>query len=143
MTRRWNISAALIAATGLLLLSGAAWADDDQPLDCANAVAQSDLNICADQDFKAADKELNAQYKKTRAAMLSTDEDLDDDLKGAGESLLKAQRAWVDYRDGQCEAEGFQARGGSMEPMLVSGCLATLTRQRTKELKELAEGLEN
>jgi uncharacterized protein YecT (DUF1311 family) len=55
--------------------------------------------------------------------------------------LLKAQRAWIDYRDGQCEAEGFQARGGTMEPMLVAGCIANLTDQRTKELKQLEESM--
>ncbi len=30
-----------------------------------------------------------------------------------------------------------------MEPMLVSGCLAELTRKRTAELKELMESAEN
>ena len=54
---------------------------------------------------------------------------------------LPAQRGWIAYRDGQCELAGFEARGGSMEPMLVSGCLADLTRKRTKELKEfIGEG---
>jgi hypothetical protein len=30
-----------------------------------------------------------------------------------------------------------------MEPMLVSGCKANLTRSRTKELKQLADGQGN
>ena len=34
---------------------------------------------------------------------------------------------------------GFQARGGSMEPMLIYGCQAGLTAKRTDELKELTE----
>jgi uncharacterized protein YecT (DUF1311 family) len=126
----------------VLLTAGAAYAGDP-PVDCKNAVTQTDMNICADRDYKAADAELNVQYRKTRAAMVSRDADLDDNLKGAEKALIKAQRAWVAYRDGECEAEGFEARGGSMEPMLVSGCLATLTRQRTKELKQLADGLGN
>jgi uncharacterized protein YecT (DUF1311 family) len=99
-----------------------------------------DMNSCSDQDYQAADAELNAQYKKTRAAMLEVDKGLDASLRGAEKALLAGQRAWIDYRDGECEAEGFQARGGSMEPMLVSGCKATLTRARTKELKQLADG---
>lgn len=138
---RFSASACAVAA----LLSGAAAAraGDDAPADCSNAVTQTDMNICADRDFQAADKELNAVYKKARAAMAASDAELDEALKGAEKALLKAQRAWVDYRDGECEAEGFQARGGSMEPMLVSGCRATLTRQRTKELKQLSEGLGN
>ena len=104
---------------------------DEPKIDCAKAEAQTDLNICAALEFDTADKALNAQYKKTRAAMVAIDADLDNDMKGAEKALVKAQRAWVDYRDGECEAQGFEARGGSMEPMLVSGCKAELTKMRT------------
>lgn len=110
--------------------------------DCAHAQTQTDMNVCAVLEFGAADKALNVQYKKTRAAMVAIDADLDNNMKGAEKALIKAQRAWVDYRDGECEAQGFQARGGSMEPMLVSGCKADLTKKRTKELKDLADGPE-
>ncbi|WP_188079868.1 lysozyme inhibitor LprI family protein [Neorhizobium sp. P12A] len=131
------------AGIGMLCFAGMAHAEDDAQVDCKNAVTQTDMNICADRDYKAADAELNVQYKETRATMVSWDADLDDDLKGAEKALLKAQRAWVDYRDGECEAEGFEARGGTMEPMLVSACLASVTRERTKQLKQLADGLGN
>jgi uncharacterized protein YecT (DUF1311 family) len=45
----------------------------------------------------------------------------------------------VTFRDKACEAEGAQYRGGSIEPMIVAGCLARLTRQRGEDLKALAE----
>jgi uncharacterized protein YecT (DUF1311 family) len=141
ITRISGLFAGLSVAA--LLFAGVARADDDLPVDCKNATTQTDMNICADRDYKAADVELNVQYKKTRAAMVGWDADLEEDQKGAEKALLKAQRAWVDYRDGECEAEGFEARGGSMEPMLVSACLATVTRERTKQLKDLAKGLGN
>jgi uncharacterized protein YecT (DUF1311 family) len=126
-------------ALSILFAFGPACAED-APADCGNAATQMDMNSCSDQDYQAADAELNAQYKKTRAAVLEVDKGLDASLRGAEKALLAGQRAWIDYRDGECEAEGFQARGGSMEPMLVSGCKATLTRARTKELKQLADG---
>lgn len=109
-------------------------------------MSQMDLNICADQDYRAADAELNKTYRLVVAAMQATDKelgDIDAAYAGALEALKKAQRAWIGYRDGQCELAGFEARGGSMEPMLVSGCLAELTRKRTAELKELMESAEN
>lgn len=142
MSMKLLASAAFFAA---ILICGAASAqsDADEPnIDCSKAETQTDLNICAARDFDAADKALNAQYKKTRAAMVAIDADLENDMKGAEKALLKAQRAWVDYRDGECEAQGFQARGGTMEPLLVSGCKADLTQKRTKELKDLADGPE-
>jgi uncharacterized protein YecT (DUF1311 family) len=137
------LASSTFVATVLMCGSAYAQNDPDQPkVDCNNAQTQMDMNICSQRDYDKADKALNEQYKKTRAAMVAIDSDLDADLKGAEKALVKAQRAWVDYRDGECEAEGFQARGGSMEPMLVSGCKATLTVQRTKELKTLADGPE-
>ncbi|MGV8938097.1 MAG: lysozyme inhibitor LprI family protein [Allorhizobium sp.] len=125
----------------VLLMDGPATADDE--VDCDNAMTQQDMNICAYKDDAAADAELNVQYKLTKKAMAEIDANLDDQMKGAAKALLAAQRAWIAYRDAECEAQGFQARGGSMEPMLVANCEATLSRQRTTELKELANGLEN
>jgi len=130
----------LIGAAVMLFAAGAAHAED---VDCDNAETQSDMTSCAQARYEEADKGLNAQYKKTRAAMVAIDQDLDTDMKGAEQALLKAQRAWITYRDAQCENYGFQARGGTMEPMLVAGCLADLTDLRTKELKALAEGMGN
>jgi len=127
----------LIGGSFMLLVAGATHAED---VDCENAQTQADMTSCAQARYEEADKGLNAQYKKTRAAMVAIDQDLDADMKGAEQALLKAQRAWITYRDAQCENYGFQARGGTMEPMLVAGCLADLTDLRTKELKELSEG---
>ena len=97
------------------------------------------MNICADKDFQKADKALNAAYKRAMTRAASTDKELGEmepDYAGAVEALKKAQRAWIGYRDGQCGLAGFEARGGTMEPMLVSGCLADLTRKRTQELND-------
>ncbi len=134
----------LIAST-LLLAAMPAFAQEED-VDCANATTQADMNICANEDYGAADTELNVVYKQTVTAMRAKDEELADmsaDYVGAEEALKKAQRAWIGYRDGQCELAGFAARGGSLEPMLVSVCLAELTRARTEELKVLLEPSEN
>ncbi|MDC9810929.1 lysozyme inhibitor LprI family protein [Rhizobium binxianense] len=129
-----------LVGVAMLLISGAASAQD---IDCKNPQTQSDMTSCEAARHDAADKVLNAQYKKTRAAMVAIDGDLDGDMKGAEKALVKAQRAWIDYRDAECDAAGFQARGGTMEPMLVAGCLADITDKRTKELKELEDSMSN
>lgn len=141
-----RLSPASVVVAGFLAFASLAQAQDEPEVDCENAMTQSDMNICANKDYEAADKELNAVYKTTMTAMQTTDKELGEiDLNyvGAVEALKKAQRAWIGYRDGQCDLAGFQARGGSMEPMLVSGCLADLTKKRTAELKSLTEGLGN
>ena len=127
------------AALALLFAAvGPAAAQDE--IDCNNQMAQQVMNICAARDYEAADAELNAIWKQARGVAKDLDAELSDDLKGADKTLLAGQRGWITYRDGQCELAGFEARGGSMEPMLVSGCLADLTRKRTQELKQFITG---
>ena len=111
--------------------------------DCNDPQTQTEMNICAGLDYKAADAELNRVYKAAIANMKEMDASLPPELKGAEKTLRKAQRAWIPYRDNACEAYGFMVRGGSMESMLVGSCLANLTRNRIKELKAIAGGLAN
>lgn len=132
---------------GLLALAGgmaaASGAFSQEETDCKNPQTQAEMTSCEQDRYGEADKALNAQWKTTRAQMAEVDENLDENDRGAEKALLTAQRAWISYRDAQCEAEGFQARGGSMEPMLVAGCLANLSDTRTKELKALSDALGN
>lgn len=128
-----------VLATLLALAAAPAAA---QEVDCQNAEAQQDMNICAAQDYDAADAELNRVWKDAVARARVVDADQEGNLKGAEQALKAGQRGWIAYRDGQCTLAGFEARGGSMEPMLVSNCLAGLTRARTKELADFVEGSE-
>lgn len=133
----------LASAAFLLTASFAAAQEDGEPdINCENAMTQMEMNICAHRDYETADAELNVVYKKAMAAVQAMDveyKDLGEQYVGAVDALKRAQRSWIGYRDGQCELAGFGARGGSMEPMLISGCLADLTQKRTAELKTVYE----
>ena len=134
------------AAAIALISSGAAFAQEDPPIDCANAQTQYDMNQCAYMDFEKADRELNAVYKEALKSEAEVDKqaaEMGPNYVGAVKALRKAQRAWIDYRDGHCDGVGYEAVGGSMQPMLISGCKAQLTMNRTKELRELIQGLGN
>jgi uncharacterized protein YecT (DUF1311 family) len=129
----------LIAFAATLAFAGMAAAQDEP--NCKNPETQFDMNACEELDYEAADKELNAVWKEARARAEKIDEEQwEESLRGAVKALVAGQRGWIAYRDGQCELHGFEARGGSMEPMLVSGCKAELTRARTKELREFISG---
>lgn len=108
-----------------------------EEIDCATAMAQQEMNICAEMDWQAADADLNAAYKTVMAAMKDMDANLPTELQGAEDALRTAQRAWIGYRDAHCETAGFPMRGGSAEPLLVYGCLRQVTENRTDELLEL------
>lgn len=52
-------------------------------------------------------------------------------------TLLASQRAWLGFRKAQCEIEGYAARGGSSENMIVDECIAAVSEARTKQIKEM------
>jgi len=117
----------LILAIPLVFLAApAAAAGGWDKVDCKNPQDQSSMNYCADQDYRAADKKLNAVYQKVMAA-------LDDD--GYKTKLKAAERAWMTFRDTECTFETAENEGGSIHPLVYSGCETRLTDERTKALQ--------
>lgn len=125
---------ALILSAALLASQAAA-----QQYNCESPQAQVEMNFCAHQEWKLADALLNVEYKAARAAMKQIDKDLPTGQQGAAIALRDAQRAWIKYRDLACAAEGWQFRGGSIEPLVVSTCLTTVTESRTEALQALSQ----
>jgi uncharacterized protein YecT (DUF1311 family) len=114
-----------LALAGLLLAA--------QPVDCDNALTQADMNQCAGRGAREADAELNSLWPNLVRQMQAADRE--GNTNGEGEKRLRAaQRAWIAYRDAQCTLEGADALGGSMETLLVQGCLEQMTRRRINEL---------
>ncbi len=124
----------------LIILSILAQATAAAPV-CEKPQTQTDMTICATRDYQLADAMLNAQWEETAAIMRRDDASLAEAPDGHAsyfDTLLEAQRAWLAFRDAHCTSEGFQARGGSMEPMIVAQCKADLTRQRIAQIAALA-----
>ena len=110
-----------------------------QNWNCENPQVQQEMNYCAEQEWKEADRRLNAEYRKARAAMQNLDDLYPEDQKGAADALRDAQRAWITFRDKACEAEGWLFKGGTMEPLIFWTCMSSLTEQRTQSLEVLSE----
>jgi uncharacterized protein YecT (DUF1311 family) len=110
---------------------------------CPDAETQLGMNMCAEIDFERADAELNAAWRDAIANARAADREIDrqNDQRATEEvKMREAQRAWLIFRDAQCTVEGYgEARGGSMEPMVYSGCRARLTRERTAQLRSSPE----
>jgi len=120
----------LLLALSLVLLAASATAGDADEIDCSKAMNQNDMNICADKDYQVSDTKLNAVYAKVMAAL--GDENYKTKLKAA-------ERAWVAYRDTECTFETAENEGGSIHPLVYSGCLTKLTNARTKDLQAYLE----
>ncbi|MGB3470915.1 MAG: lysozyme inhibitor LprI family protein [Erythrobacter sp.] len=137
-----------ILAPALVLLNPASQSPPDPEWNCDNPMRQQEMNWCAANDYAEADEALNAQWRKTSAKMKARDESVQkylpegDGRPGYFQSLLEAQCAWLTYRDAHCRVDGYTARGGSLEPLLVSTCKTGLTEARTAELWNLANNPE-
>lgn len=102
-----------------------------QTPDCANAMTQADMNICAGKDYAKADAELNRVYKQARAALKPDAQ--------ATKLLITAQRQWIAFRDADCQLEAYPNTGGSMYAMVLTMCRTRLTETRIKDLTAIVE----
>jgi uncharacterized protein YecT (DUF1311 family) len=95
---------------------------------CANAQTQVEMNECQGREYKKADAALNAVYKQLMAKI---------DTEGERAALKAAQVAWIKYRDADCEFVSYLNKGGTIYPLVYSGCLTARTQERTKQLREV------
>lgn len=134
-------------ATLALMASGPALAPAAEPDECADPQAQQQMNYCAAQEFWKLDGELTKVYEEALAYTKKMDQSASPpdapDLKTETEALTIAEKAWLQYRDAHCDGMGYQARGGTLEPLLVGNCKIELTKNRIKELKDLMTSLED
>jgi uncharacterized protein YecT (DUF1311 family) len=116
----------VIALCFILAPSGAAQQGKQNP--CANAATTVEIDECVGKEYQKVDAELNRVYKQLMAKL----ED-----EGEKAALKTAQQAWIKYRDLNCEFESYENKGGTIYPIVYTGCLSAMTATRTKELREL------
>lgn len=99
------------------------------------------MKMCTYAAYGEADKVLNSVYKSAVAGLKggATGQSAGSDEKEKLKRLVKAEQAWIVYRDAECELQGVEMLGGTGEGLVVDGCLYELTTQRAKSLSELFE----
>lgn len=133
---------ALAWTTGLAALHAPAFAVDEPKVDCSNAMTTYEQNYCADKDLAEADKKLNEAYQKLLDGIAKTDGEKPFDAKSWEKALRESQRAWVAFRDADCDGlVPMSWGGGTGTTAVVLGCKTAKTEARTKELLEYAEGM--
>ena len=85
-----------------------------------DSIKTTDLIACAADSYETADAALNATWKKLPKS----------------EELVRAQKAWIAFRDAECEAANPAEPQGREYPIHRLVCLSNLTNQRTKQLHE-------
>jgi uncharacterized protein YecT (DUF1311 family) len=105
--------------------------------DCTDPQDNLTMTMCATADAAAADKELNDVYTKVIASIRATDTDImpADKVKDWERTMRDGERAWVAFRDADCDgAVGYEWYGGSGASLAVASCRRDLTRARIADL---------
>lgn len=118
-----NWSAFALCA-GLIMGTGAA---AQSTAECVSPQSQQLMNACAAKEYAAADAALNTAWGSAKSFA---------DAIGQGKELLKAQRAWLAYRDAACAVHASPYEGGSLQPLIRATCLSEITKERTAMLLE-------
>lgn len=108
------------ALVALMLLASPAVAQE-----CAGTT-QTELNMCANDAYVAADKALNATYQDISGRL--------GDAANVRAKLIASERAWIAFRDAQCDFAASGVDGGSVAPMIVTDCRTSLTLVRQADL---------
>lgn len=135
----------LIAISAALALTATSALAAEPPLNCSNAQSNLEMKMCAQRDFEAADKELNAVFTKAVAEARAINKDTTETVGGEKmpnleQKLRATQRSWMAYRDGNCEYQSLMYWGGTHASLAYSLCMVDMTKSRTKELKDTLNG---
>ena len=96
-------------------------------MDRANGVTINMLD-CIDAETKRQDMRLNKAYKNVVSELSSERK----------KQLQTAQRAWISYRDANCQFYA-DPEGGSLARVSASDCLMSMTASRSKELEGMSD----
>ncbi|MEF2549103.1 lysozyme inhibitor LprI family protein [Aurantimonas sp. E1-2-R+4] len=121
----------------------------DDPRSCIGTVANPcqgalggastiGIDTCLGRETAAWDTLLNKSYKIAVASAETMDKRLVSDgiyEPGVAAALVKAQRAWIAYRDAECDRRYELFKEGTIRTNIASDCLLELTAQRAIEFR--------
>lgn len=114
-----------------LLVSTIAYGEESQQSHEAcmeNAVSTADMVACISEEFEREDQRLNDNYQQLRSQLSD----------GRKEQLLTAQRAWIAYKDANCDFYA-DPEGGTLARVSANSCVLTETTDRADELESLMQ----
>lgn len=114
-----------------------AQASEESQDDCSGDTTAGQLE-CGYKKLELVDKDLNITYRETMSkarAYYAFDSRLQTEFLSR---LKAAEKAWIVYRDAQCDLEAAtQGLGGSIERVVNVSCLIGETEKRTDSLKQI------
>lgn len=89
-----------------------------------DAMSTSDINECTYKEYLVVDKKLNYSYQELLKI-------IPDNSK---KKLREAQRAWLKYRDLECDFASEFLQGGTLATVVTKTCFVEMTKKRVLKL---------
>jgi uncharacterized protein YecT (DUF1311 family) len=108
---------------------------------CSDKIGTAETAGCYAKEWRTKDSELRKIYTKIldyESKTLSKQQT--DSFK---KSVRESQKAWIVYRETECELQAAQFMGGTGGIVMREDCKLELTTKRIKELKDCLASLEN
>ncbi|MFZ6653877.1 lysozyme inhibitor LprI family protein [Undibacterium sp. TJN19] len=104
-------------------------------IDCSKAQNTMDLNECASIDLQKVEAKLNQVYQRV---LKSTEKDYASEGNYADikKSFINAQRAWIKFREADCDAVYQRNIGGTIRTVMHLGCMRAHALKRIADLEE-------
>lgn len=103
------------------------------------------MTSCLSGEAQIWDRFLNEEYQATRSFAAAMDEDEREyfpEFARRVEALQVAQRAWIAFRDAECDLSYAEWGSGSMRNIAWADCNLQMTAERTIELRAMRERFE-
>jgi uncharacterized protein YecT (DUF1311 family) len=101
---------------------------------CDNESSNVEYIGCLSKLAEEQDKTLNQLFGQVKALTEEYDK-VGTSAPKITPAIRQAQRAWITFRDAQCEAEYDMAQGGTAGGGYNANCLCTLTYHRNEDLR--------
>ncbi|WP_172564214.1 lysozyme inhibitor LprI family protein [Vibrio navarrensis] len=97
---------------------------------------------CVEQKMESADKELNESYQEAIARISEEEAALREIWSQTElvEPFRKAQRAWLKYRDAECEFSGLSSTPSPWQGVQIEECKLRMTLERVEYFKSVYVG---
>lgn len=95
------------------------------------AITTVDMVMCTTKEFEREDQRLNENYQQLRSQL----------SEARREQLLTAQRAWIKYKEANCDFYA-NPEGGTLARVEANACVLKETINRADELETLMQPLE-
>ena len=117
------------------LLSLACFSQPVFAVDCSVASTTLEVNECASIGQQKMEAKLNTTYQRIMKLLDKQSAD-DPNAKASKTALIEAQRAWIKFREADCNAVYQYYIDGTIRTVMSISCMSKHAERRIKDLEE-------